>query len=101
MEGEGKPHHSHGLAEDEDKGLVGHGDGAREEEEGQGDVEEREGGEDGLGGDERHDGRLWDLAREKEETGGEDVKEGDGEGWADVVVKRCCEGEEVSCDRVV
>lgn len=49
-----KTYHAHGLAEDEDEGLVGDGDGARQEEEAEGDVEEREGGEDGLGRDERH-----------------------------------------------
>lgn len=45
------------LAEDPDEGLVGDGHGAREEEEAQGDVKEREGGEDGGGRDERHGGR--------------------------------------------
>lgn len=42
-------HHSHGLSQYEDECLVGHSDGARQEKVGQGDVEEREGGEDGLG----------------------------------------------------
>lgn len=54
--GELSTYHSHGFSQHEDQGLVGQGLGAGEEEEGQGDVEEGEGGEDGLGGYESHGG---------------------------------------------
>lgn len=46
--------HAHGLAQGPDEGLVGDGHGVREEEEAQGDVEEREGGDDCLCGYEGH-----------------------------------------------
>jgi hypothetical protein len=47
-------YHAHGLAEHPDHGLVSNGTRRREEEEGQSDVEQRQRGQDGLGGDERH-----------------------------------------------
>lgn len=46
--------HAHGLAQGPDEGLVGDGHGVCEEEETQGDVEERERGDDCLCGYEGH-----------------------------------------------
>lgn len=50
--------HPHGLAQGPDEGLVGDGHGVGEEEEAQGDVEERERGDDRLCGYEGHVGVL-------------------------------------------
>ena len=47
-------HHAHGLADDVDESLVGNCPWVCDEEEAQGDVEERERGQDGLGRYERH-----------------------------------------------
>jgi len=48
------PYHSHGFSYEVDEGLVGDGDGVRQEKEAQRDVEERQGCEDRLGRNERH-----------------------------------------------
>lgn len=54
--------HPHGLAQDVDQGLVGDGHGVCEEEEAQGDVEEREGGDDRLCGYESHVVVAWSAS---------------------------------------
>lgn len=58
LEGRGETYEAHGFAHDEDEGLVGDGLGGGEEEEGDGDVEEAEGADDGACADEGHDGYL-------------------------------------------
>lgn len=47
--GRGETHQAHGLAEEVDDCLIGDGAGVGQEEVAQGDVEEADGGEDGLG----------------------------------------------------
>lgn len=65
----GPTYHAHSLAQYEHQRLVGDGAWVGEEEEAQGDVEEREGGEDRLCGDERHGGqagaRIFSASRRK------------------------------------
>lgn len=47
--------HAHGLPDDVHEGLILDDGRVRDEEEGQRDVQERYGGDEGLGGDDRHD----------------------------------------------
>ena len=58
-EGWEETYQAHRLAQELDHRLVGHGVWVGEEEEGQGDVEEAEGGEDGFCGYERHGWGSW------------------------------------------
>ena len=55
-------YHAHALAHDKDNGLLVDGARVGEEEEGEGEVEEGDGGDDGLGGDERHGGQILSLS---------------------------------------
>jgi hypothetical protein len=59
----GATYKAHGLAQDVDQSLVGDGNGVGEEEEAQGYVEERDGRDDGLCRNERHDGVFGLLVR--------------------------------------